>query len=36
MKPLRRVAIRATETRVFLLMAVFGLAVAVVYWFLSY
>ena len=36
MKPLRRVAVRATETRVFLLMAVFGLAVGVVYWFLSY
>jgi hypothetical protein len=35
-KPLRRVALRATETRVFLLMAVFGLAVSVVYWFLSY
>jgi hypothetical protein len=36
MRPLRRVAVRATETRVFLLMAVFGLAVGVVYWFLSY
>jgi len=35
-KPLRRVAIRATETRVFLLMAVFGLGVAAIYWFLSY
>jgi hypothetical protein len=35
-RPLRRIAVRATETRVFLLMAVFGLAVAVIYWFLSY
>jgi hypothetical protein len=33
---LRRLAVQAQETRVFLLMAAFGLLVAAIYWFVSY
>jgi hypothetical protein len=33
---IRVVGFRATETRVFLLMAVFGIVVAAIYWFVSY
>jgi hypothetical protein len=33
---LRRLAVQAQETRVFLLMAAFGFLVAVIYWFVSY
>jgi uncharacterized membrane protein YfcA len=33
---LRRLAVQAQETRVFLLMAAFGFLVAAIYWFVSY